>query len=138
MNFTISLTGATSLVVSGIYRIANVFYKAGFVESWGKGTNNIIETCLKMGLPTPSYDYSFHAVNLTFYKTTQETTVAKVIALIKANPRITRLELAQKLNKSDATIKEHLDKLKRSGKLIRVGSTKSGEWKIVREDAGNE
>jgi hypothetical protein len=31
--------------------IANVFYKAGFVESWGKGMNNIIETCLKMGLP---------------------------------------------------------------------------------------
>ena len=129
--------------------IANVFYKAGFVESWGKGTNNIVQECLKMGLPEPSYEYSFHSVTLTFYKspvkgshttqeTTQETTVAKVIALIKANPRITRHELAQKLHKSDATVKEHLDKLKRSGKLIRVGSTKSGEWKIVREDAGNE
>ena len=37
--------------------IANMFYKAGFVESWGKGTNNIVNDCLKMGLPEPEYKY---------------------------------------------------------------------------------
>jgi len=30
--------------------IANLFYKAGFVESWGKGANNMVDDCIKMNL----------------------------------------------------------------------------------------
>ena len=37
----------------------------------------------------------------------------------------------QKLNKGDATIKEHLSNLKKAGILKRVGSNKSGHWMIV-------
>jgi ATP-dependent DNA helicase RecG len=48
--------------------IANMFYKAGFVESWGKGTNNIIKDCLDMGLPEPEYKYTFHSVQVIFNK----------------------------------------------------------------------
>lgn len=125
--------------------IANVFYKAGFVESWGKGTNNIVEECLKMGLPEPSYEYSFHSVNLTFHKpqaeqqlpaqeTAQETTAERLIAIIKQNPHITRKEMVEKLNKADGTIKQHLDNLKKTGVLTRVGSNKSGVWQISDKD----
>ena len=48
--------------------IASVFYKAGLVESWGKGTVNIIDECLKVGLPAPEYRYAFGAVQVTFRK----------------------------------------------------------------------
>ncbi|WP_421716634.1 Fic family protein [Arcobacter arenosus] len=48
--------------------IANMFYKAGFVESWGKGTNNIVDDCLKMGLPEPEYKYTFQSVQVIFNK----------------------------------------------------------------------
>ena len=34
------------------------------------------------------------------------------------------------LNKADATIKEHLAKLKKEGVLKRIGSTKSGYWVV--------
>ncbi|WP_233547786.1 ATP-binding protein [Parabacteroides sp. AF17-28] len=37
--------------------IADVFYKAGFIESWGRGTQRIIDTCIKEGLPAPVYEY---------------------------------------------------------------------------------
>ncbi len=37
------------------------------------------------------------------------------------------------LNKADGTIKEHLSNLKKEGKLQRVGSTKSGYWKVLDE-----
>ena len=53
--------------------IANMFYKAGFVESWGKGTNNIIDDCLKMNLPEPEYRYTFASVQVVFYKTPLKT-----------------------------------------------------------------
>jgi len=48
--------------------IASVFYKAGFIENWGKGTLNIIDECIKYGLPTPTYEYEWTAVRTTFYK----------------------------------------------------------------------
>ena len=36
----------------------------------------------------------------------------------------------EKLNKADGTIKEHLSNLKKDGIIKRVGSTKSGYWKV--------
>lgn len=45
--------------------LANMFYKAGFVESWGKGTTNIVNDCLAMNLPEPEYKYAFGAVQVT-------------------------------------------------------------------------
>ena len=31
--------------------IANVFFKAGYIESWGRGTTKIIDACMEAGLP---------------------------------------------------------------------------------------
>ena len=33
--------------------IANAFYKAGFIETWGRGINKIRQGLKKMGLPEP-------------------------------------------------------------------------------------
>jgi ATP-dependent DNA helicase RecG len=33
--------------------IAEVFFKAGFIEAWGRGITRIIENCLEVGLPEP-------------------------------------------------------------------------------------
>src|SRR3989339_455942 len=35
--------------------IADVFYKAGYIESWGRGTLKIIRECLDAGLPKPIF-----------------------------------------------------------------------------------
>ncbi len=59
-------------------------------------------------------------------QTAQQTTKEKIICLLKEDANLTRAGLAKKLGKSDATIKEHLAELKKEGKIIRVGSTKSG------------
>ena len=37
--------------------IADVFYKAGFIESWGRGTQRIIDNCLAEGLSAPVYEH---------------------------------------------------------------------------------
>jgi ATP-dependent DNA helicase RecG len=38
--------------------IANAFFRAGLVESWGRGTIKIIEQCKEHGLPKPEFENS--------------------------------------------------------------------------------
>jgi Fic family protein len=52
----------------------------------------------------------------------------KIIEIISENKDITIVELANKLDVSDKTIKRDIAKLKEQNRLIRVGSLKSGHW----------
>jgi len=36
--------------------LADIFYKAGFIESWGRGTIKIIKKCQEQGLPEPDFE----------------------------------------------------------------------------------
>lgn len=35
--------------------ITNVFYRRGFIEQWGRGTQKIVELCVKAGHPEPEF-----------------------------------------------------------------------------------
>ena len=35
--------------------IANVFYRAGYIEAWGRGIQKICESCRELGIPDPEY-----------------------------------------------------------------------------------
>lgn len=37
--------------------IANVFFRAGYVESWGRGIEKIISSCKTYGCPNPEWEY---------------------------------------------------------------------------------
>jgi biotin operon repressor len=56
--------------------------------------------------------------------------VDKIIEIISENKDITIVELANKLDVADKTIKRDIAKLKEQNRLIRVGSLKSGYWEI--------
>ncbi len=61
-----------------------------------------------------------------------DATQEKIIDLIKAQPYITRSELAKKISMSSDGVKYHLDNLKSAGIIQHVGSTKSGHWEILK------
>jgi len=46
--------------------IANVFYRAGFIEQWGTGTLNMIDWCHENGNPPPEWEVRSGSVVLTF------------------------------------------------------------------------
>lgn len=48
--------------------IANVFFKAGYVESWGRGTTKIISACLEVGLPEPLIEEDQGGLRVVFRK----------------------------------------------------------------------
>jgi ATP-dependent DNA helicase RecG len=48
--------------------LADVFYKAGFIESWGRGTLEIVDKCLKQNLPEPEFIEEFGVFQVVLYK----------------------------------------------------------------------
>ncbi|MDR0739983.1 MAG: Fic family protein [Mycoplasmataceae bacterium] len=60
--------------------------------------------------------------------TKQET----VLSMIKEDHKITAAILSKKLNKGIATVKRELKRLKDNGYISRIGSDKTGSWKILK------
>jgi len=54
-----------------------------------------------------------------------------IIALVVANPNITRAEMAERIGKDIRTIGRAIKKLQDAGKLRRVGSDKAGHWEAL-------
>ena len=48
--------------------IANAFFRAGYIEAWGRGTIKIAEQCHKHGLPTPEFKNEESDFWVTFKK----------------------------------------------------------------------
>ena len=66
----------------------------------------------------------------TTRKTTQKT-AQKILDILAKNPSATRAELASATGLSPDGVKWNLDKLKKSGKIRRVGPDRGGHWEIV-------
>ena len=118
-----------------------MFKECGLIEKYGSGIYRIKKLCKAHGIQEPEFSEIQKGFKVTVFKyplkettqeTTQETTKDKIIHLLIENPNYTKQDLMRLLNKGDATIKEHLSRLKREGRLDRVGSTKSGHWKVIK------
>ena len=56
---------------------------------------------------------------------------ANILQQLRQNPNANYAELAEKTGYSAATIKRHIQELKKLGLIERIGSDKTGHWKIV-------
>ncbi|MCF0116615.1 MAG: HTH domain-containing protein [Bacilli bacterium] len=59
-------------------------------------------------------------------------TVKQLILRMKEKPNVTIAELSNELHKSRITIIRTINKLKEQGYLARVGSDKTGYWKVLK------
>ena len=55
----------------------------------------------------------------------------KILAVIKGNPRIKRPDIISSLEIGRSTLDRSLKKLKDVGLLERIGSNKTGYWKVL-------
>lgn len=60
-----------------------------------------------------------------------KSTREKLIDLIKENPKITRASLSKKLGISSSNVQFHIERLKSDGIIERIGSPRSGQWKLL-------
>lgn len=147
--------------------VANAFFRAGYIEAWGRGIQKIQRECREHGIAAPLYDFGMAGVMVTFraaaahvatvraqhagrqgtapvttqetaQETTQETAQeaarqapARIVACLRANPSLTRHELAAAVGLSPDGVKYQLARLKAAGRIRRVGATKGGRWEVV-------
>ena len=129
--------------------LADVFFKAGMIEAWGRGTVKIVDECKKAGLPEPEFREEFGGFSVFFRKGKSGGRVvesgekvgrkwgdhlsrneAKILEAIVADPRITINGLSEKIGIGTTAVENNLKKLKSKGAIVRVGSARGGVWKI--------
>jgi ATP-dependent DNA helicase RecG len=117
--------------------LADIFYKSGFIESWGRGTLKIIAECQNESLPEPEFENKGHLFSITFLKTDLKTDLKtptveeRIIIIISKNNRVTISKIALEIGKGITITKEYLNNLKSNGRIKRGGPAKGGYWKII-------
>ncbi len=145
--------------------LADVCFKVGYIDSWGRGTIRIIETCKDAGLPEPvlkeeqggflskifknavkvprKYRESTektkdplttlrdkYGINTEKIRDKYGISAEEIMAQIDLDSEITVEEIAKNIGKSQSTVEKTIKKLRDAGVIKRVGSRKTGRWKI--------
>jgi predicted HTH transcriptional regulator len=119
----------------------SMFAQIGIGERAGSGLANIKSVWAENKLPEPRLSEQFNPdrtilslplvknvgvnVGVKLTKTEQ-----KLLELLKTNGGLTAAELADKLDVDSRTIERGLKKLRNDNVIERIGSDKTGEWKI--------
>ena len=123
--------------------IANVFFRAGQIESWGRGIERILSSCSSAGMPLPTLRCEPNGIWVDFEfavaqaersqpsgEKTREKTREKILALIRSDPHISMQSMASALGLTPKGVEWQIRKLTQSGLLQRMGSDKGGYWHI--------
>ena len=122
--------------------IAGAFTKAGEIEKWGRGIETMLRVCKEANMPKLKYEYKgsytliFRAENNKAMQNSHPSaTVAEsILALMRQDPAITRVQLAKQLGVEIRTIDYHIKKYREKGIIQRKGSRKSGV-RFIQESA---
>jgi ATP-dependent DNA helicase RecG len=120
--------------------LQRVFFHAGFIESWGRGTIRIIEECINAGLPEPKIEEVTGGVAVTLYKDKASDDYLskfdlndnqlKAVKYIRKNGHITNGTYQELYKVSDRTALRHLDELVKLDVLMKVGEKKGTRYEI--------
>lgn len=121
--------------------IANSFFRSGYIESWGRGTLKIIESCLDSGLPVPKFNYNSPDFWVTFkkdiynkeYLKEQNLNNRQIEALLlwKNEKEISNSRYAERFSISERTALRDLKELVEKDLLIKVGERKITKYVYI-------
>lgn len=139
--------------------IANTMFKAGFIDTWGRGYLKIHDGFKKAGLPMPTVishcggtlvsfqrgydvargrkfvtsDGSYGGSGGSLAVVQLSDIQIKICKLVKKNPRITVNQMSEVLAVAKRTLERNLSKMQQMGVLIREGNTSAGHWVVLTE-----
>ncbi len=126
------------------FLIADIFYKAGFIEAWGRGTNNIVEEFRKNKLPEPFFEEKFNGFQVEFTRFITEEKLKKTglnerqiksYKYVIDNQKISNSEY-QKINRcSRNTASNDLQKLFEKGIFLKSGTKGSSVFYSIAQVA---
>lgn len=122
--------------------LADVFFKAGLIETWGRGTIKITDEFKKAGLPEPEFKEEFGGFSVYFYKDiyTEENLrkmglnerQIKAVFYVKEKGEITNKEYQNVCNTSERTATRDLSNLVSMEIFEQIGTTGKGTEYILR------
>jgi predicted HTH transcriptional regulator len=131
----------TELLLKNLSLITEQGELAGYIESWGRGINKIIETCVQAGLQEPVIEEEQGGFSITFlkdiYKEGYLRTLPldedqiKVLLYIKENGSITNSQFQQLIGVSKRTATRQLQELIEKGFVQKSGTTGKGTSYIL-------
>jgi ATP-dependent DNA helicase RecG len=120
--------------------IADVSFKGGYIDAWGRGTIKILDTCRQAELPEPEMQEKDGGFIITLYKNklTEEQLIKlglnnrqlKAVHFVKEKGRITNSEYQLLNNISDRTASRDLEILTKSGVFVKFGERKGVFYKL--------
>jgi len=118
--------------------LADVFYKAGFIESWGRGTIKIMEKCQEQGLPEPDFEEEHGVFVVKFYqdKWNEENLKKlgikerqiKAVMYVKEKGKITNKEYRELTGLSDEGARLDLIELSKRNLIQPIGKGRSAHY----------
>lgn len=131
--------------------IANVFFRAGYIETWGQEIQKICDECLALGAELPRYEILGTGIRVYFPAlrsalidqpkvpkghsaktdgTLDDTLALKIIEIIRSKPDITLDQLSAETGIARRTLVRYMSALKEAGRIERVGGKRYGHWEI--------
>jgi ATP-dependent DNA helicase RecG len=136
--------------------LANAFFRAGYIEAWGRGIQRILNDCQQYNLPAPTYSTKMSGLMVTFQLASNEsssrtaqfgekfgekfggkfgeklgTNEEKLLLLLEAEPRLSAPELAKSIGITSRAIEKIIARLRTRGFLYRKGPAKGGYWVVT-------
>lgn len=125
-------------------KIARAFFRAGYIESWGRGIQKIFEVCNEYGALQPEYVVhsedimiKLAAISISdkqFLKldSKAENTALKmkIVEYLQKQLAATQKELQEALNETRTHIQKIVKELVGEGKIERKGGKRFGYWEV--------
>lgn len=140
------------------HNIANVFYKAGFVESWGRGYKKIAEEFDRAKMPLPIIEETGGGVMAIIQRKTMDEVIAErgsnvgdmsetnvgdlsetkltarqrvIISIIQSNPAVSAKQMSVTLSVTSRTIERDLSVMQKAGIIRHEGKDNAGVWVVL-------
>ena len=130
--------------------IANVFYRAGYIENWGRGIEKICNACRDLGAEVPRYEVRGNGIRVHFAALPEalidsntpkrqndvldgvlaDVLADKILRELVKNPKISQKNLVGILNLPYRSLQRKMDELKSSKIIVRKGGKRFGYWEI--------
>jgi len=121
--------------------LADIFFKAGLIETWGRGTIKIINECKKAGLPEPEFKEEFGGFSVCFYKDIYTEEILrkmglndrqiKAVKYLKERGKITNREYQELNTCSRNTVTNDLRKLIQKEIIKESGKKGAGAFYVI-------
>jgi ATP-dependent DNA helicase RecG len=121
--------------------IADTLFKSGYIEAWGRGTLNMSNECVKIGLPEPTFRYEMSGFlvefrkDIYFEKVLEEKGFSphfiKILLYTKEHESISNSQVQELCSVSKRTATRYLTELE-SKHLIKTGETGKGTIYILK------